>query len=82
MRPDVRDRDGSERLIDPARWRSDHHRMALAELVRRQEVVELAHQATPHTLIAARAYTSAVFARPSISRFSPFTVSRSPLEVP
>ena len=40
------------------------------------------HPATPQTLIAARAYTSAVLASPSISRFSPLTVSSSPVDVP
>ncbi len=46
----------------------------------RRELVE-AH-ATPQTFIAARAYTSAVLTSPSISRFSPLTVSRRPVDVP
>ena len=37
---------------------------------------------TSQTFIAARAYTSAVLTRPSISRFSPFTVSSRPVDVP
>src|SRR6266536_1882580 len=42
----------------------------------------LRSHATPHTFIAARAYTSAVFTRPSMLRFSPKSASGSPLDVP
>ena len=42
---------------------------------------DVAH-VTPQTFIAARAYTSAVFTRPSTDRFSPSSASGRPLDVP
>src|SRR3954454_4983228 len=40
------------------------------------------HELHPQTVLATRAYTSAVFTRPSISRLSPWPGSMRPVEVP
>ena len=79
---DVRDRDGAQRLVDARGGRVDRERVALGELVHRQEVVERPHGSIdlPVRVLTQRHLVAAE--RPEVAHRGPRDASRVDALVP